>query len=92
MGVQCRCIFKRTYTCIHVIFLYLASLDMFGAGASFLLLGPPGSNWCFSFAPELVSYSASRDLHRRVCSESVESVESSFLIHQDIYHDSSVCS
>ena len=32
---------------------------------SCLLLGPPGSNWCFSFAPELVSYSAPRDLHRR---------------------------
>ena len=29
------------------------------------LIGPPGSNWCFSFAPELVSYSAPRDLHRR---------------------------
>ena len=36
-----------------------------GAGASCLLLGPPGSNWCFSFASELVSYSALRDLHRR---------------------------
>ena len=30
-----------------------------------MLLGPPGSNWCFSFVPELVSYSAPRDLHRR---------------------------
>ena len=43
-----------------------------------------GSNWCFSFAPALVSYSAPRDLHRRapysIC-------ESSFLIHQDVYHD-----
>ena len=36
-----------------------------GAGASCLLLGPPGSNWCFSSAPELVSYSAPRYLHRR---------------------------
>ena len=25
-----------------------------------LLLGTPGSNWCFSFAPELVSNSAPR--------------------------------
>ena len=33
--------------------------------SSCLLLGPPGSNWCFSFAPKLVSYSAPRDLHRR---------------------------
>ena len=41
------------------------SFKLVGAGASCLLLGPPGSNWCFSFAPELVSYSAPRDLHRR---------------------------
>ena len=33
---------------------------------SCLLLGPPGSNWRFSFAPELVGYSAPRDIHRRV--------------------------
>ena len=49
----------------------------------------PGSNWCFSFAPELVGYSAPRDLHRRA----VYSVcESWFLIHQDVYHDLFVCS
>ena len=42
------------------------SFSMVGAGASCLLLGPPGSNWClFSFAPVLVSNSAPRDLHRR---------------------------
>ena len=50
---------------------------------------PPGSNWCFSFAPELVGYSAPRDLHRRaaysVCG-------SWFFIHQDVYHDLFVCS
>ena len=38
----------------------------------------------FSFAPELVSYSAPRDLNRwaaySIC-------ESSFLIRQDVYHD-----
>ena len=34
-------------------------------GASCLLLGQPGFNWCFSFAPVSVSYSAPRDLHRR---------------------------
>ena len=39
-----------------------------GTGASCLLLGPPGSNWCFSFAPELVSYSAPRDLHLNLLS------------------------
>ena len=43
------------------------------AGASCLLLGPPGSNWCFSFAPELVSYSAPRDLHRRAAYSICES-------------------
>ena len=32
-----------------------------GAGASCLLIGPPGSYLCFSFAPELVSYWAPRD-------------------------------
>ena len=64
------------------------SFYLVGAGASCLFLGPPGSNWCFSFAPELVGYSAPRDLHRRapysVC-------ESWFLIHQDVYHDLFVC-
>ena len=56
--------------------------------ASCLLLGPPGSNWCFSFAPELVSYSAPMDLHRRaaylIC-------ESCFFINQVVYHDLFVC-
>ena len=56
---------------------------------SCLLLGPPGSNWCFSFAPELVGYSAPRDLHRRAA---YSVCESWFLIHQDVYHDLSVCS
>ena len=59
------------------------------AGASCLLLGPPGSNWCFSFAPELVGYSAPRDLHRRAA---YSICESWFLIHQDVYHDLFVCS
>ena len=27
------------------------SFQLVGAGASCLLLGPPGSNWCLSFAP-----------------------------------------
>ena len=44
----------------------------------------------FSFAPELVSYSApSWDLHRRVAYLICESL---FLIHQDVYHDLFVCS
>ena len=50
---------------------------------------PPGSNWCFSFAPELVGYSAPRDLHRRAA---YSVCESWFLIHQDVYHDLFVCS
>ena len=47
------------------------------------------SNWCFSFAPELVGYSAPRDLHRRAA---YSICESWFLIHQDVYHDLFVCS
>ena len=61
----------------------------FGAGASCLLLGPPGFHWCFSFAPELVGYLAPRDLHRRAAYSICESL---FLIHQDVYHDLFVCS
>ena len=49
----------------------------------------PGSNWCFSFAPELVGYSAPRDLHRRAA---YSVCESWFLIHQDVHHDLFVCS
>ena len=61
-----------------------------GRGRSFLsVVGPPGSNWCFSFAPELVGYSAPRDLHRRAAYSICESL---FLIHQDVYHDLFVCS
>ena len=45
--------------------------------------------WCFSFAPELVGYSAPRDLHRRAAYSICESL---FLIHQDVYHDLFVCS
>ena len=64
-------------------------LQPFGAGASCLLLGPPGSNWCFSFAPELVSYSAPRDLH---CRAAYSICESWVLIHHGVYHDLFVCS
>ena len=46
-------------------------------------------NWCFSFAPELVGYSAPRDLHRRAA---YSVCESWFFIHQDVYHDLFVCS
>ena len=58
-----------------------------GDFVSCLLLGPPGSNWCFSFAP--VGYSAPRDLHRRAA---YSVCESWFLIHQDVYHNLFVCS
>ena len=43
---------------------YSYSFWLVGAAAYCLLLGPPGSNWCFSFAPELVCYSAPKDLHQ----------------------------
>ena len=52
-------------------------------------LGPLGSYWCFSFAPEFVGYSAPRDLHRRAA---YSICESWFLIHQDVYRDLFVCS
>ena len=39
--------------------------------------------------PELVGYSAPRDLHRRAA---YSICESWFLIHQDVYHDLFVCS
>ena len=40
-------------------------------------------------APELVGYSAPRDLLRRAAYSICESL---FLIHQDVYHDLFVCS
>ena len=43
----------------------------------------------FYFAPELVGYSAPRDLHRRAAYSIYESL---FLIHQDVNHDLFVCS
>ena len=54
-----------------------------------MLLGPPGSIWCFSFAPELVSYSAPGALH---CWAAYSVCESWLFIHQDVYHDLFVCS
>ena len=38
-----------------------------------VMVVPPRSNWCFSFAPELVDYSAPRDLHRRAAYSICES-------------------
>ena len=29
----------------------LIDVNLIGAGGSYLLLGPPGLNWCISFAP-----------------------------------------
>ena len=65
------------------------SFELVGAGAFCLLLGPPGSNWCFSFSPELVGYSAPRDLN---CRAAYSVCESWFLIHQDVNRDLFVCS
>ena len=57
-----------------------------GCGRSFLSVAwPTGVQLVFfSFAPELVGYSAPRDLHRRAA---YSICESWFLIHQDVYHD-----
>ena len=41
------------------------SFWLVGAGASCLLLGPPGSSWCFSLAPELMGCLAPGGLRRR---------------------------
>ena len=43
----------------------------------------------FLTAPDLVGYSAPRDLYRRA---TYSICESRFLIHQDVYHDLFVCS
>ena len=45
--------------------------------------------FCCFFAPELVGYSAPRDLHRRAA---YSICESWVLIHQDVYLDLYVCS
>ena len=60
----------------------------FETGASCLLFGPPGFNWCFSYAPELVSYLAPSDRHRRAAYSLYESLS---LIHDGVYHDLFVC-
>ena len=54
-----------------------------------MLLGPPESNWCFSFAPELVSF---RRPGISIVGQLTESVESSFSIHYGVNNDLSVCS
>ena len=50
---------------------------------------PTGVQLVFSFAPELVGYSAHRDLHRRAA---YPICESWVLIHQDVCLDLYVCS
>ena len=62
------------YTCLK-IYLYKKAWFIFVNNATFYSMlyhgvveyvaNTPGSNWCFSFAPELVGYLAPRDLHRR---------------------------
>ena len=79
----------QVVTTFELVIKTSCNKDLVGAGASCLLLGPPGSNWCFSFASGLVGYSAPRDLHRRAA---YSICESWFLIHQDVYHDLFVCS
>ena len=60
-----------------------------GSGLLVCCLAHRGSTGVFSFAPELVSYWAPRDLHRRAA---YSFCESSFLINHGIYHDLFVCS
>ena len=61
-----------------------------GWGRSFLSVAwPNGVQLVFSFAPEIVGYSAPMDLHRRAANSICESW---FLIHQDVYHNLFVCS
>ena len=59
-------------------------------------LAHQGFNWCFSFAPELVSYWALRDLHRRAAYSICESTFFLFILELImIYlfvHDDSVTS
>ena len=66
------------------------------AGDSCLLLGPPGFNWCFSFALELVSYLAPRDLHRRaaypICESSFFLFIMVFIMIYLFVHDDSLTS
>ena len=63
-------------------------MEHFSAVTPIRILNPPGFNWCFSFAPELVSYWAPRDLHRRAA---YSTCESSVLINYGVYHDLFVC-
>ena len=70
---------------MHTLFVYEYPKNVKSVDWSF---GPPGFNWRFSVAPELVSYLAARDLHRRAA---FSICESSFLIHHGVYHDSFVC-
>ena len=61
-----------------------------GWGRSFLSVAwPTGVQLVFSFALELVGYTAPRDLHRRAA---YSICESWFLIHRDVYLDLFVCS
>ena len=59
-----------------------------GWGRSFLSVAWP-TGVQLVFPPELVGYSAPRDLHRRAA---YSICESWFLFHQDVYHDLFVCS
>ena len=64
--------------------LFLAGSYRHNVGQKFSMITKMYFRLIFSFAPELVSYFAPRDLHRRaaylIC-------ESSFLIHHGVYQD-----
>ena len=70
---------------------FILFIILVGWGWSFLSVAwPTGVHLVFfSFAPELVGYSAPRDLYRRAA---YSNCESWFLIHQGVYRDLFVCS
>ena len=68
------------------VFIYLVK---FGLLSGRILGNSCSLGWCFSFAPELVGYSAPGGLHRRAACSICEFC---FLIHQDVDHDLFVCS
>ena len=79
---------------VYVTHLFLSSvwrhvILYFAHAAGACLVSYKYILWCFSFAPELVGYSAPGDLHRRAA---YSICESWFLIHQDVNHDLFVCS
>ena len=75
---------KRPYKARFIANSRLKAINFSWFGSELLVccLAHRGPTVVFLFAPELVSYSAPRDLHRRAAYSICESL---FLIHQDAY-------